>query len=98
MPGTVTEIVAPAYVRGDLIAKDLVTFGGRDGIAAFRAPDPRGLRASLALRDPGRLRELQQLPFEEIVAYLDALGAELDVERNAHLQEAIELSALFSDL
>src|SRR4051794_18229250 len=98
MPATVTDVIAPAFVRGELISGQLVAFGGRNGTAEFRAPDPRGLLAALPLRDPAGLRDLQQLPFEEIVTYLDALGRALDPAHNRHLQEALELSAQFSDL
>jgi hypothetical protein len=53
---------------------------------------------ALPLRDPDGLRDLQELPFEEIVSYLAALGGALALERNAHLQEALELSEQFSDM
>jgi hypothetical protein len=98
MSQTVTELTAPAFVRGQLIDTDLVSFGGRGGSASFRAPDPRRLIGSLPLRDPSQLRDLQELPFDEIVAYLDALGQALRLERNEHLQAALESSQQFSDM
>jgi hypothetical protein len=93
-----TELIAPAVVRGEIITDDLVGFGGRGGGLRFRAPDPTSLMPVLPLRDPGRLLDLNQLPFEEIVAYLDELGRALALQRNEHLQEALEQSAGFSDL
>ena len=93
-----TELVTPAVVRGALITDDLVEFGGRGGGLSFRAPAPASLLPVLPLRDPGRLADLQQLPFEEIVAYLDELGRALRLERNEYLREALEQSAGFSDL
>jgi len=93
-----TELVAPAVIRGDVITHDLVAFGGRGGGLRFRAPDPISLLPVLPLRDPSRLADLQQLPFEEIVAYLDELGRALLLERNEYLQEALEQSVGFSDL
>jgi hypothetical protein len=53
---------------------------------------------ALVLRDPRELRELQELPFDEIVAYLDALGEALELEHNEHLQEALAASEEFSDM
>jgi acyl-CoA reductase LuxC len=93
-----TELVTPAVVRGELITGDLVEFGGRGGGLRFRAPDPTSLLPILPLRDPGRLSDLHQLPFEEIVAYLDELGRALVLGRNEHLREALEHAAGFSDL
>jgi hypothetical protein len=98
MAVTLIEVTAPAFVRGKLIAENHVGFGGRGGTASFQAPDPQRLLAELPLRDPSRLRDIQALRFEEIVAYLDELGRALDLSRNAHLQEALELSAQFSDM
>jgi hypothetical protein len=98
MVETLTELIAPAFVRGELIADDLVRFGGRAGTASFLGPNPERLLSAIALRDPSRLRDLQALPFEEIVAYLGALGGALELAGNAHLREALERSAMFSDL
>jgi hypothetical protein len=95
--GALTELVAPAVIRGELIEQDLVPFGGR-GDAPFVAPDPRAIASALPLRDPGHLRELQALPFDEIVAYLDELGRALVLDRNVHLQEALEASERHSDM
>jgi hypothetical protein len=94
---TLTELVAPALVRGELIERDLVRYEGRGG-APFLAPDPRGLLTKLPLRDPSRLRDLQALPFEEIVAFLDELGGALELARNAHLLQALEASEHYSDM
>jgi acyl-CoA reductase LuxC len=60
--------------------------------------DPERLPDLLPLRDPSRLRELQAVPFAEIVDYLAELGDALVLERNAHLQEALALSEQFSDM
>jgi hypothetical protein len=98
MVATVTELTAPAFVRGKLIAENLVSFAGRGGTASFQAPDPQRLLAALPLRHPSELRDIQALAFDEIVAYLEALGRALELARNAHLQKALELSAQFSDM
>jgi acyl-CoA reductase LuxC len=98
MSQTVTELRAPALIRGELVEQDLVRFGGRGGAAAFCAPEPRRIVGALPLRDPGRLRDIQTLPFDEIVAYLDELGGALELGRNAHLQQALEASEQYSDM
>jgi hypothetical protein len=98
MLATLTELTAPAFVRGKLITESLVSFGGRGGTASFQAPEPQGLLAALPLRDPSELRDIQALAFEEIVAYLEALGRALKLARNPHLQQVLELSARFSDM
>src|SRR5438132_12071033 len=98
MTATTTEFAVPAIVRGSLIADGLIRFDGRNGTASFEAPDPQRLLAELPLRDPDRLHDVQELPFEEIADYLEALGDALVLERNPYLQEALELSAEFSDM
>lgn len=65
---------------------------------ALADPDPERLLDVLPLRDPGGLRELQDLPFAEIVDFLAELGGALVLERNAHLQEALALSEEYSDM
>ena len=98
MNETLTGLTAPAFIRGRLITEELVGFGGRGGAAMFRVPDPHRLLGALPLSDPSLLREVQDMPFDEIVAYLAALGEALVLVRNPHLQEALELSAQFSDM
>jgi hypothetical protein len=98
MTDTLTELTAPAVIRGQLVTDDLVSFGGRGGMATFRAPDPQRLVDALPLRDPSSLRDVQEMPFHEILDYLETVGQALVLERNAHLQEALELSQQFSDM
>jgi hypothetical protein len=82
MSATSTVLTAPAFVRGRLI----------DG------PDPEHLLSILPLRDPDALLDIHELPFEEIVSYLEALGEALVLDHNPHLQEALELSSQYSDM
>jgi hypothetical protein len=97
MSQTLTELCTPAVIRGELIERDLVTFDGRGGVQ-FSAPEPRRLTGLLPLTDPGRLRDVQTLPFDEIVAYLDELGRALELGRNVHLREALDASEHYSDM
>jgi hypothetical protein len=93
-----TGLIAPAVIRGETVSDSLVSFGGRGGTARFQSPDPAVLAPMLPLRDPGGLRDLQELAFEDIVAYLDELGRALALEDNEYLREALEYSAGWSDL
>jgi hypothetical protein len=61
-------------------------------------PEPGLLLDALPLRDPARLRDVHELPFEEIVHYLAALGEALTLGRNPHLQEALDGLEGFSDM
>ena len=90
--------VIPAYLRGQVVASDLVGFAGRDGSSAFRAPDPATFIDRLHLAPPGRLADLQELRLEEIVHYLDDLGRRLELDQNEHLQQALALASCWSDL
>src|SRR5947209_4348833 len=92
------SIVAPAFVRGRIVSDKLVSFGGRGGTASFDAPDPQSLLPSLPLRDPAALSDVHELPFDEIVSYLDELGRRLGLADNEHLQEALERSEQWADL
>ena len=47
-----SEIIVPAFVRGELVEGPLVEFGGRGGDASFLAPDPLSFVDRLALRSP----------------------------------------------
>jgi hypothetical protein len=91
-------MVVPSVIRGEIITDDLIPFAGRDGIGGFSASDPQALVPRLPLRDPSRLTDLQQLPLDEIVSYLDQLGRALVLEKNEYLQEALEQSAALSDM
>ena len=84
--------VASMVIRGRVIEDDLVEFGGRGGDLTFRAPDARKYSAMLPLETPSRLRDLHELQFDDIVDYLDALARNLDISRNAHMQQARELT------
>jgi Acyl-CoA reductase (LuxC) len=92
------ELLIPAFIRGKTVHEDLVSFGGRGGVASFRAPDPAKIVGQLPLRRPGELADVHQLGFEEVVDYLDELGRHLVLDRNEHLQQALQYSAGWSDM
>lgn len=86
--------VARMVVRGQVIADNLVEIGGRGGDLTFLTPDANSYLTVLPLDDPGRLRDLYRVSFEEILDYLEELGHRLDFDTNPYLQEACRLSYL----
>jgi acyl-CoA reductase-like NAD-dependent aldehyde dehydrogenase len=92
-----TDILAPAFVRGVTVSSDLVSQPGRAG-GRFFAPDPVALAGQLPLADPSDLRDMYALTFDEIVDYLAELGQQLRLEANAHLQEALACSEAWADM
>jgi hypothetical protein len=96
--GSRTDVVAPAFIRGETIRDDLVSFGGRGGEAEFAAPDPAGLLTRLPLRELTDLSDVHDLSFDEIADCLAELGPALALERNTLLVEALEHSDAWSDL
>jgi hypothetical protein len=93
-----SALVVPAFTRGETIATDLVTYGGRDGEAQFQAPSVESLLEWLPQCDPGKLSELYTLSVEDIIDYLAELGQHLVLDRNEFLQQALEQSVPFSDM
>lgn len=92
------KMIAPSAIRGQLIADDLVSFGGRGGDAEFQSPDPMKIVGRLPLRDPGEMRALYTLKIDDIIDYLVELGKELDIEKNEFMQESLEQSYAMTDL
>lgn len=95
---TLATLTAPAFIRGRVVVDDLIQFGGRAGSETFNAPDPQRLLGALPLFEPSGLRDLTEIGFDDIVAFLAAVGEALELTRNTHLQEALELSEQFSDM
>src|ERR1700733_5715252 len=93
-----TEMIAPSAIRGQLIAEDLVSFGGRGGDTQFLAPPPMKIVSRLPLRNPGDMRSLYTLKIDEIIDYLVELGKVLDLSKNELMQEALEHSYAVTDL
>lgn len=78
----------PLFIRGQVIEQDWVRFGGRGGSAPFSAPDPQKYVDRLPLDSPIDLRDLQAVPFEEILDLLVELGQALAFETNPYVQQA----------
>jgi hypothetical protein len=84
--------VAPAIIRGQIISSDLVRFGGRNGDLEFLAPDPATIVSRLPLGNPNLLTDVYGLSVNDILDYLEELGKLLDINKNAHLQAALDLT------
>ena len=81
----------PLFIRGELIAENWREFGLRgDGGDGFRAPDPRQYLQQLPLSSPMALRDLHEIPFDEILDLLEALGQALEFEHSPHIQQAFD--------
>lgn len=89
---------AGCVVRGARIDGPLADFGGRSVGLKFRSPDPRSLVAKLPLSGAVGLDDLYALRFDEILDFLARLGDRLRLDRNPHLQQALEASCLTSSL
>jgi hypothetical protein len=90
----VSSYTVPLFLRGEVIADDLVTFATRGGADEFRAPDMTKYVERLPLESPAAMADLYELTFDEILDVLTALGDALDFESNVHMQEAYEASLI----
>ena len=87
------KFTASAIIRGQVIDTNLVEFGGRGANAyQFLSPDPSIFVSQLPLGHPGKMADLYELTFEDILDYLEELGKRLDYKTNPHLQTALRES------
>jgi Acyl-CoA reductase (LuxC) len=84
---TTRSTTVPLIIRGEVIGADLVEY------RTFSAPAVGPHIDQLVLRDPLALRDVHELPLGEIVDYLVALGEQLDIDTNVHLQQAVDIAA-----
>lgn len=88
----------PLVIRGAIIEDDDVVFGGRRGGFSFSSPDVSKHLDKLVLKRASALDDLRSLSFEDILDYLENLGARLHLPNNRHLQEALQVSLQVSGL
>jgi Acyl-CoA reductase (LuxC) len=83
----------PFLIRGRVIqpGDEAVEFGGRVG-ARFRTPDPAKYANQLTLADPSEMRDLHELPVDEIVDFLAQLGPRLTLDENPLMDAAFRLA------
>lgn len=87
-----------AVIRGRYTEENLIAFGGRSQGVAFETPDPKLLLRDLAIQSPALLSDLYTLSLNDILDYLERLGAALDLDCNTHLQRALEAARETSSL
>lgn len=87
-----SEAIAHTVIRGEVIDSDLVEYPGRGDVMTFHAPDPEKFVGRLSLASPSDLADLYDLRFDDILDYLEELGARLDITKNEHMQRARELT------
>lgn len=85
-------IIAHAVLRGKVVESDLIEYTGRGDAITFMSPDPKKLVSRLPLASPHLLADLYDLTFDDILDYLEELGARLDINSNEHMQQARELT------
>jgi len=87
-----TDTIVPMIIRGKIITDHLTAIEGRGGQTTFLTPDVHHYIDDLPLGNPGKLADLYTISFDEILDFLVALGEALNIETNAHMQEAQTLT------
>ena len=96
-PVTAEAVTIPLIVRGKLVEADLQSFGARAGGISFQAPDVSKHLSKLPANAQS-LKDLYALSLDEIIDFMAQVGAALDLDSNAHLRSAFELSAVTSGM
>jgi len=91
-------IQVPLIVRGEIIDECELEFGGRKGGVSFKTPDLKRHLKKLFAYSPNEMAAYQNMPIEEIARFLDELSRMLDLDTNAPLKRAYELSCSTSGL
>jgi hypothetical protein len=95
---TMDRFKVPLIIRGNIIWDPPITFETRRGGATIETADVEPYLDQIGLATPSRMREMYDLSFDEIIAYLSELGDRLHLDRNVHMQEALKLSIQTSGL
>lgn len=88
----------PLIIRGEVVAGDACSFGGRGSGVRFSTPDITAHLDRLMLTRPSAMADLLTLGVSDILDYLHALGQRLSLESNVYLQDALALSIRTSGL
>jgi hypothetical protein len=90
-----TALSAPHFVRGKLVEGDDVSHRSRDLGADFTTP---AIDLDALIMPRSVLPPLLDVKLSEIIDFLVEAGERLDLDRNAHLQECLELIAATNPL
>lgn len=91
-----TILDVPFVVRGRVFEDYSIVHSA--GEVDFQTPDPSPIVRSCLATAPASLGELHGLTLDDICAYLEELGRCLDLNKNEHMQAALELSIKTSRL
>lgn len=93
MTVAVDVIDIPIIIRGRIIepGDDAIVFGGRGGGAKFRQADARKYVRDLVLPNGSGLRDLYDMPMEEIIAFLAKIGPRVTLD-NPLMRKAFDLA------
>jgi hypothetical protein len=91
------EFVVPLILRGKVIESDLRAYKMRTSGDQYLAPDLKPHLDKLPT-SAASLRDLHTISIDEIIDFLADVGANLDLDTNAHLRLAYEMSARASGL
>jgi hypothetical protein len=94
----VTELAIPFVVRGHVFESTAFSHTLSGSSTTFTTPDPLDVLPDLEPASRLAARELHALSFDDILEYLEALAARLDLDTNEHLQAAFAASCLTSNL
>ena len=86
------QFKVPLIVRGKIIDDYSLEFGGRKGSASFITPDVKSYLKELTRCPLDSMARYQDTKISDIAAFLDELGKMLNLDNNAYLQQAYELS------
>ncbi len=86
----------PFIIRGRVV--DHMALEHHAGDLRFRTPDPHALLGELPLASRVGMADLHSITIDDIVDFLAALGARLDLAHNEHLQHAFALTVRASNL
>lgn len=90
--------VIPMILRGKIITDNLTEVPGRGGNITFDTPDANQCLDQIPLGHPGKMADMYELSFDDILDYMVELGERLDINKNEYMQEACELTYAASPL
>ena len=94
-----TEFTIPLIIRGEVIEETGTIFAARfETGVRYATPDIGRHVDALMLRNPAAMADVQALPLDEIIDFLDALSGKLRFSDNTHLQRAFNLTLRASPL
>ena len=76
--------VIPMILRGKIITDNLTEVPGRGGNITFDTPDAHQYLDQIPLGHPGKMADMYELSFDDILDYMVDLGERLDINKNGN--------------